>query len=337
MHNQQVPDWMLFPYIMACIQISPFTPGQHDLVIPVLGAALKISLWPRHCTLMHSADGAKRVYASRWPSIFSVYVCFSQGGQEEDPSNASPMRQALDRLAQRAWSNRKGPPEPALDRSISSPKLSPRTRSQAFLDPPSPAVIPSAANRHNALAVPSSNRNNVMALNRQGAATGNRRDSATSRDLTGMQSYQPATSLLPACSQPATSLLPASVLQVQQGFLLVCVVHVPVGMSRHTDMGRRNSASNRDTSLTLRPSGSDGSALGSALGSSMTRRSTMQYDSQAAAPGMQQSNRALAVRPGNCQALVPSSAGRELATLDEGEDVPRAEHQLRQKVHACCL
>ena len=95
------------------------------------------------------------------------------------------MRQALDRLANRAWSNRKGLLEPALD----SPTLSPRARSQAFLDPPSPAVIPSTASRHNASAVHNSSRNNAMASNRQGAATGNRRDSATSRDMTGMQPY----------------------------------------------------------------------------------------------------------------------------------------------------
>ena len=122
--------------------------------------------------------------------ILSLCLLLSQGGlKEEDPSVASPMRQALDRLANRAWSNRKGLPEPALDRSTSSPMLSPRARSQAFLDPPSPAVIPSAANRHNASAVHNGNRNNGMASNRQGAATGNRRDSATSRDMTGTHSY----------------------------------------------------------------------------------------------------------------------------------------------------
>lgn len=112
----------------------------------------------------------------------------SQGDRgEEDQSVASPMRQALDRLAQRAWTNRKGLPEPALDRNTSSPMLSPRTNPQAFLDPPSPAVIPSAANRHGA-SNHGSNRNNGMALNRRDGATGHRRDSATSRDMTGAQS-----------------------------------------------------------------------------------------------------------------------------------------------------
>ena len=144
-----------------------------------------------------------------WTLSLCLLLC--QGGQEEeDPSVASPMRQALDRLANRAWSNRKGLPEPALDRSTSSPMLSPRARSQAFLDPPSPAVIPSAANRHHASAVQNSNRNNATASNRQGAMTGNRRDSATSRDMTGMHSF---TSLLPACHQMvqqlAMSLFPA--------------------------------------------------------------------------------------------------------------------------------
>ena len=103
-------------------------------------------------------------------------------------------------------------------------------------------------------------------------------------------------------------------------------------MSRNVDLGRRNSAHRRDTTLTLHPSISDGSALGgSALGSSM-RRSTAQQDSQAAGLGMQQSSTALALRPGGSQALVLSSAaGGELALLEEA-DVPRAEHQLRQKV-----
>ena len=62
------------------------------------------------------------------------------------------------------------------------------------------------------------------------------------------------------------------------------------------------------------------------------RRSTVQQDSQAAGLGMQQSSTALALRPGGSQALVLSSAaGGELALLEEA-DVPRAEHQLRQKV-----
>lgn len=55
----------------------------------------------------------------------------------------------------------------------------------------------------------------------------------------------------------------------------------------------------------------------------------MQQDSQAA---MQQSSTAMALRSEGSQALVLSSAaGGELALLDEA-DVPRAEHQLRQKV-----
>ena len=108
----------------------------------------------------------------------------AQGGQD-DFSAASPMRQALDRLAQRAWTNRKGLPEPGpLDRSTSSPMLSPRTNPQAFLDPPSPAVIPSTANRQAAPAL-HGNRNNVLSSHRHGGAAANRRDSATSRDMTG--------------------------------------------------------------------------------------------------------------------------------------------------------
>lgn len=57
----------------------------------------------------------------------------------------------------------------------------------------------------------------------------------------------------------------------------------------------------------------------------------MQQDSQL---GVQQSSTALALRPGGSQALVLSSGGGgggEVALLDEA-DVPRAEHQLRQKV-----
>lgn len=108
-------------------------------------------------------------------------------------------------------------------------------------------------------------------------------------------------------------------------------------MSRHAELGRRNSAHRRDTALTLHPSTSDGSARGGpALGPSM-RRSSLQSDSQLS---RQQSSTALALRPGGSQALVLSSSvgggGGEVALLDEA-DVPRAEHQLRQKVmmHAC--
>lgn len=107
--------------------------------------------------------------------------------EDEDQSVASPMRQALDRLAQRAWTNRKGLPEPALDRNTSSPMLTPRTNPQDFLDPPSSVVIPSAANRQSA-SNHGSNRSNAMALNRRDGATGHRRDSATSKDMTGAQS-----------------------------------------------------------------------------------------------------------------------------------------------------
>ena len=62
------------------------------------------------------------------------------------------------------------------------------------------------------------------------------------------------------------------------------------------------------------------------------RRSTTQQDSRAVGLGLQQSSTALALRSGGSQALVLSGAhGGELALLDEA-DVPRAEHQLRQKV-----
>lgn len=46
---------------------------------------------------------------------------------------------------------------------------------------------------------------------------------------------------------------------------------------------------------------------------------------------MQQDSTALALRTGGSQALVLSSGGGEVALLNEA-DVPRAEHQLRQKV-----
>ena len=104
------------------------------------------------------------------------------------------MRQALDRLAQRAWSNRKGLPEPALDRSTSSPMAPPRISPQVFQDPPSPAVIPSAANRTHATALHGANRHHVWGSGRNSGAVGNRRDSATSRDMTGA-----LMGCLPAC------------------------------------------------------------------------------------------------------------------------------------------
>lgn len=57
----------------------------------------------------------------------------------------------------------------------------------------------------------------------------------------------------------------------------------------------------------------------------------MQHDSHAATGlDAQQSSTALALRPGSL-ALVPSNAAGDLALLEE-EVVPRAEHQLRQKV-----
>ena len=95
-------------------------------------------------------------------------------------------------------------------------------------------------------------------------------------------------------------------------------------MSRHAELGRRNSAHRRDTALTLHPTTSDGSALGPSR-----RTSSLQPGSQL---GGHQSSTALALRPGSSQALVLSSGGNgEVALLDEA-DVPRAEHQLRQKV-----
>ena len=107
---------------------------------------------------------------------------------DEHPAGASPMRQALDRLAQRAWSNRKGLPEPALDRSISSPMLSPRMHPQALLDPQSPAVIPNGAVRNLTPAVHSIGRPDgpAAASHRQARATDSGMNSATSKDMTGM-------------------------------------------------------------------------------------------------------------------------------------------------------
>ncbi|KAL0047798.1 hypothetical protein WJX82_000192 [Trebouxia sp. C0006] len=97
----------------------------------------------------------------------------SDQGEDRDGSGASPMRQALDRLAQRAWSNRKGTPDPnpALNRTISSltPDLGP---TQALQDPPSPAAIP-ATTRHAALASGISNRNNSLSHSRHAESSAN--------------------------------------------------------------------------------------------------------------------------------------------------------------------
>lgn len=80
-------------------------------------------------------------------------------GQGGEGPGASPMRQALDRLAQRAWTHRRGTPdpsrgtfEPGLHRTSSSPSSSPTHSrsprpSQALLDPHSPIANPSASTR----------------------------------------------------------------------------------------------------------------------------------------------------------------------------------------------
>lgn len=111
-------------------------------------------------------------------------------------------------------------------------------------------------------------------------------------------------------------------------------------------MGRRQSASHRaPVGPTLRPTHSDPSALApsmrratlqpdplaAASGMHPPRRHTMEQDSHAA-PGVdvQQCSTELALRPGSL-ALVPSNAAGDLALLEE-EVVPRAEHELRQKV-----
>lgn len=73
-----------------------------------------------------------------------------------------------------------------------------------------------------------------------------------------------------------------------------------------------------------------------AAGMQPLRRATMQENSHAAGLGVQQSSTALALRSSSL-ALVASNAAEDVALLDE-EEVPRAEHQLRQKVvHAALL
>ena len=94
-----------------------------------------------------------------------------------------------------------------------------------------------------------------------------------------------------------------------------------VGVSRHADMSRRNSGASRDSSLTLRPSNSNATAL-----VPMSRRSSTQDTALA----LQQPSQAMVVGSRSL-GLIPSSSAVELALLEEA-DVPRAEHQLRQKV-----
>lgn len=91
-----------------------------------------------------------------------------------------------------------------------------------------------------------------------------------------------------------------------------------VGVS---DLGRRNSGTSRDTSLTLRPSNSNATALVPS-----SRRSSTQDTALA----LQQPSQAMVVRSGS-SGLMPSSGAGEFALLDE-EEMPKAEHQLRQKV-----
>ena len=200
------------------------------------------------------------------------------------------MRQALDRLAHRAWSNRKGTTEPALapnsrpdtalskgmpgtaldsqgmarlalNRTISSLVPSPRGP-QAFLDPPSPAVIPLSNGRHAALASNIANRH---------TSNPNSRDIVAHNASAGEYAYGNAA-------------------------------------------GRRNSATSRDTSLTLRTSRSDASALAAS-----TNRA-----------GLAGASNDLVLKREET-ALMPSSTARE-SEIGSALQLPRAEHQLRQKV-----
>ncbi len=205
-------------------------------------------------------------------------------GEDRDSLGASPMRQALDRLAQRAWSNRKGTPDPdpVLNRTLSSltPDPSP---AQALQDPQSPAAIP-ATSRHAALASGISNRNNSMSHSRHADSSSNAAG-YTNRD--GLSSGS------------------------AQGYS-----NVNGRVSAGHAVGSRNSATSRDTRLPLRSVVSDASAL---LGKT---RLPLASASQAST--------ALVLRSED-MALIPSSSNAGSAR-GETQDVPRAEHQLKQKV-----
>ena len=205
-------------------------------------------------------------------------------GEDRDSLGASPMRQALDRLAQRAWSNRKGTldPNPVLNRTISD--LTPHPGSaQALQDPPSPAAIP-ATTRHAALASGIGNRNNSLSHSRHADSSANAAGYTNQDGLSG---------------------------DIVQGYS-----NRNGRVSAGHAVGSRNSATSRDTRLPLRSVASDASAL---LGKT-----------RLALAGTSQASTALALRSED-MALIPSSSNTGSAR-GEIQDVPRAEHQLRQKV-----
>ena len=205
-------------------------------------------------------------------------------GEDRDSSGASPMRQALDRLAQRAWSNRKGTPDPnpVLNRTISSLTPDPSS-AQALQDPPSPVAIP-ASTRHVALASGISNRNNSFSHSRHPDSSANAAG-YTNRDGLSGESAQGYSN--------------------RNG-------RVSAGHA----VGSRNSATSRDARLPLRSVVSDASAL---LGKTRLPLA-----------GASQASTALVVRSED-MALIPSSSNAGSAR-GQIQDVPRAEHQLNQKV-----
>lgn len=205
-------------------------------------------------------------------------------GEDRDSLGASPMRQALDRLAQRAWSNRKGTPDPnpVLNKTISGRPPNPSS-AQALQDPPSPAAIP-ATTRHAALASGISNRNTSMSHSRHADSSANAAGYTNQDGLSG---------------------------DIVQGYS-----NRNGRVSAGHAVGSRNSATSRDTRLPLRSVASDASAL---LGKT-----------RLALAGTSQASTALALRSED-MALIPSSSNTGSAR-EEIQDVPRAEHQLRQKV-----
>ena len=205
-------------------------------------------------------------------------------GEDRDSLGASPMRQALDRLAQRAWSNRKGTPDPnpVLNKTISGRPPNPSS-AQALQDPPSPAAIP-ATTRHDAVASGISNRNTSMSHSRHADSSANAAGYTNQDGLSG---------------------------DIVQGYS-----NRNGRVSAGHAVGSRNSATSRDTRLPLRSVARDASAL---LGKT-----------RLALAGTSQASTALALRSED-MALIPSSSNTGSAR-EEIQDVPRAEHQLRQKV-----
>ncbi len=199
--------------------LAVIDPGQKNLKMP--GLAVLCSHKGQH------TDHSVRTVLQQVDKCGATMV----QGEDRDSLGASPMRQALDRLAQRAWSNRKGAPDPnpVFNRTISGLTPNPNPGpAQALQDPPSPAAIP-ATTRHAALASGISYRNNSLSHSRHADSSANAAG-YTNRDGLSSESAQGYSN--------------------RNG-------RVSAGHA----VGSRNSATSRDTRMPLRSFVSDASAL----------------------------------------------------------------------------